>query len=443
MTRRATVGIGTGILLLQIGVHAQTPVRDPQAASASVYIDRATGLTVTAAVAQALEREPSLRATRSKVDAASGMKLQAGLRPNPTLLFSRQEEPAGTDNQTRIEIQWPLDLFRKPGRVAVADREIEVARNAISDRERILAAEVRMAYGEVAAAIRALSVTEDLLAATDRQRALVSARVEQGAAPPLERDMLRVEVLRLQSDRVLQAGEVERRLVELKRLIGLSPESPVKLAESIEQLDAAEQRATQAGTETAAVARRPDVLEAESRVAVADAHVDRARREGRTDVSLFGMYMRTDAGFPQRGFTDTGDLARVRGVFHYVAGGAMVTLPLQNRNQGAVAAAQADRAGAASELEATRLRAQAELAAARTRDAHARQAVQAFGADAIPLATRNLETVRQTYELGRATLLDVLAEQRRYLDMQRAYTDVLREAYQSRQALRRALGETR
>jgi cobalt-zinc-cadmium efflux system outer membrane protein len=408
-----------------------------------VYIDRATGLTVTAAVAHALEREPSLRATRSRIDAAAGMKLQAGLRPNPTLQFSQQEEPAGTDSQTRIEVQWPLDLFRKRGRVAVAEREIDVARDATADRERLLAAEVRMAYGEVAAAIRALSVTEDVLAATDRQRALVSERVEQGAAPPLERDMLRVEVLRLQSDRVLQAGEVERRLVELKRLIGLSPEAPLKLADSLEQLEAAERLNDQRYADAAALTLRPDVLGAESRVAVAEAQIDRAQREGRPDVSLFGMYMRMDAGFPQRGFNDAGELARVRGVFHYVAGGAMVTLPLQNRNQGAVAAAQADRAGAASELEATRLRAQAELAAARTRDAHAGQAVEAFGADAIPLATRNLETIRQTYELGRATLLDVLAEQRRYLDMQRAYTEVLREAYQSRQALRQALGDTR
>ena len=300
-----------------------------------------------------------------------------------------------------------------------------------------------MAYGEAAAAIRALSVTQDVLAATDRQRALVSARVEQGAAPPLERDMLRVEVLRLQSDRVLQAGEVERRLVELKRLIGASPESLLKLADSIEQLVAEERLDDQTGADPAAITRRSDVLEAEARVAMAEAQIERARREGRTDVSLFGMYMRMDAGFPQRGFNDAGELARVRGVFHYVGGGAMVTLPLQNRNQGTVAAAQADRAGAASELEAARLRAQADLAAARTRVAHARQAIQAFGEDAIPLAKSNLETVRQTYELGRATLLDVLTEQRRYLDIQRAYSDVLREAYQSRQALRQALGETR
>ena len=51
--------------------------------------------------------------------------------------------------------------------------------------------------------------------------------------------------------------------------------------------------------------------------------------------------------------------------------------------------------------------------------------------------------VRQTYELGRGTLLDVLTEQRRYADVERAYTDALREAYDARQTLKEAMGETR
>jgi len=431
------------LLLLPLAVHAQNGNREAPPASASTYIDPSAGLTVSAAVAQALEREPLLRAARSKIDAATGMKLQAERRPNPSLVFAQQEEPAGTDNQTRIEVQWPLDLFRKAGRVAVANREIDAVRYATADRERSLAAEVRIAYGEAAAAVRTLSVTEDVLAATARQQALVSGRVDQGAAPPLERDMLRVEALRLESDRLLQAGDVERRLIELKRLLGMPPESSLKLADSLEQLDRPEAPAGQATADQTSVEQRPDVREAESRVGVADAQIDRAEREGRTDVSLFGMYMRTDAGFPQRGFTDTGELARVHGIFHYVAGGATVTLPFLNRNQGTLAAAQADRAGAASELEAALLRARAEVAAARTRDGYARRAFEAYGTDAMPLATRNLETVRQTYELGRATLLDVVAEQRRYLDLQRAYTDVLHEAYQARQALKQALGDTR
>ena len=121
----------------------------------------------------------------------------------------------------------------------------------------------------------------------------------------------------------------------------------------------------------------------------------------------------------------------------------MVTLPFENRNQGAVAAAEAERAGAAAHLEAARLAAQSEIAAARSRDRHARQALEAYTGDTIALARQNLEVVRQTYELGRGTLLDVLNEQRRYLDVERAYTDVLREAYAARQALRASLGEVR
>jgi len=192
-----------------------------------------------------------------------------------------------------------------------------------------------------------------------------------------------------------------------------------------------------------AMALRPDVRQAEAQIAVAEAQIDRTHREGKADVSLFGMYMRSDAGFPQRGFGPTGDLERVRGVFHYWSAGAMVTLPLLNRNQGATAAAQAERAAAAAQADAARLTAQSEVAAARVRDVNARRALDAYTADAIGLARQNLDIVRQTYELGRGTLLDVLNEQRRYLDLERAYTDVLREAFEARQTLKEALGEIR
>jgi outer membrane protein TolC len=153
--------------------------------------------------------------------------------------------------------------------------------------------------------------------------------------------------------------------------------------------------------------------------------------------------MRMDAAFPQQAFSPTGGLEPIRSVFHYVSIGAMVTLPLLNRNQGTVAAAQAERIGAAAQLEAARLAAQSEIAAARSRDGHARQALDAYTGDTLSLARQNLDVVRQTYELGRGTLLDVLNEQRRSLDVERAYTDVLREAYDARQALKAALGEVR
>ena len=72
-----------------------------------------------------------------------------------------------------------------------------------------------------------------------------------------------------------------------------------------------------------------------------------------------------------------------------------------------------------------------------------RDALQAYSGDAITLARQNLDVVRQTYELGRGTLLDVLNEQRRYLELERSFTDVLREASEARQTLQNALGEVR
>jgi outer membrane protein, heavy metal efflux system len=442
MTTRLSL-VAIGIVIVSVGVHAQAPAGRTQETT-TPYLDPVNGLTLEEAVSRALEREPTLRASRAQLEVARGLQAQAGLHPNPSLSFSQQEEPAGTDNQTRVEIQWPLDLFRKSGRVAVADREVDAAQQATADRARLLANSVRMKYGEVVIAVRTLSITDELLAATRAQRTLVAARVEQGATPPLDRDMLSVEEQRLEGERLVQEGNVERRLVELKRLLGLPPGAALSLRDSLEQLVRREQMSgPSAAADLEASASRPDVRQAVAQVAVADAQIDRARREGQLDVSLFGMYMRSDAGFPQRGFGPSGELERVRDVFHYWSAGAMVTLPLLNRNQGTVAAAQAQRTAAAAQSDAVRLTAQSEVAAARVRDINARRALDAYTAEAVGLSRQNLDVVRQTYELGRGTLLDVLNEQRRYLDLERVYTDVLREAFDARQTLKGALGETR
>lgn len=220
-------------------------------------------------------------------------------------------------------------------------------------------------------------------------------------------------------------------------------DAPLRLREPLEELVRRDQSPASARDASEAAATRPDVLEAEARVRAGAAQVDRAQRDGRPDLSVFGMYMRMNAGFPQQGLSPTGGLEPIRSVFHYVSAGAMVTLPLQNRNQGAVAAAESHRMVANAQLEATRLNAQSEIAAARSRDQRARQALEAYSGDAVRLAGQNLGVIRQTYELGRGTLLDVLNEQRRYLDVERTYTDVLREAFEARQALRAALGEVR
>lgn len=458
MTKRLWIVTVCGVLTWSVNGGAQSRLPNPPEAVASILenfsassavvssspqsVDTETGLTLAEAITRALAQEPTLRATRVEVDVARGERLQAGLRPNPTVSFMQQTVPAGTDSQSRVEMQWPLDLFRKTGRVAVAEQELQAARQSVSDRERLLAADVRMKYGQVVAAVRDLSVSDDLVATTTRQSELLRARVEQGGTPPLERNLVEVELRRLEVERLLQAGQVDRALIELKRLLGMRANAPLQLRDSLEQIVVREMDLP-LKTDAAGAASRADVQEAEARIRVADAQIDRARREGRFDLSLFGSYMRMDAGFPQLGLTAQGELMRVRGLFHYVSAGAALTVPLRNQNQGGVAVAQAERAGASARLAAAQLTAEAEVAAAAARDEQARGAIAIYRGGARDLARQNLDVVSQTYELGRATVFDVLAEQRRYLDFERGYSNALREAYEARTALRRALGDVR
>lgn len=441
MTTRTVLSILIAALMTTLTAFAQDPVPTP---IAQRYVDPVNGLSLEQAIARALEQEPSLRSARSAIDIARGMQLQASLRPNPTVSFERREEPTGTDNQTEVAVVWPLDLFRRSRRVAVADREVTAVQLAIADRERLLAAEVRTRYGAALVTVRELAILDELVATTQRQHDVLRSRVEEGATRPLERDLLDVELRRLESDRLLQTGRTEAALVELKRVLGMRADAALTVRDTLEDL--VQRESTDAaplpGMSTV-VDQRADVREAAARVEVADAKIAHAQAEGRFDVSLFANYMRTDAGFPQRGFTANGGLERVRGLFHYVSAGVNVTVPVLNRNQGAVAAARAERAGAGAAQDAARLAADTELAAARVRDEYARQAVSIYRAGAQALARQNLMVVRQTYELGRVTVFDVLAEQRRYFDVERAYTETLRAAYDARTVLNRALGGVR
>ena len=435
--RRRIITFMIGTVVFVVPAHGQGTA---PSALASQYVDERSGLELDRAIARALEREPSLRAVRTEVEAARGMQQQAGLRPNPTLTLERRDEPAGTDKLTSIGIEWPLDLLRRAGRVQTAERELQATQLAVSDRERLLVAEVRIQYGVAAAAVREVLVADELAVAAQQQWDVVRARVEAGGAAPLDRDLLEVELRRFEAERFLAAGRADVAVVRLKQLLGMSPNEPLLLRETIEFLVAGSKASLAA---PASIAARPDVREAEVRVTVADARVDQARREGRVDISLFGTYMRMDSGFPQRGVGAAGALERVRGQFDYVAWGAMVKVPLFNRGQGQVAAARAERSGAEARRDATELAARAELAAAQARDERAERAVSLYADGVRRLARQNLNVVRQTFELGRATVLDVLTEQRRYLEIEQAYTSTLREAWEARAALTRALGETK
>ena len=394
-------------------------------------------VTVEALVQEALRTHPDLHAARLEIEAAAARVHQAGLRPNPMLELGGQKA-LGPDNTMAVGLRLPLDLNgRKEGRVGVAEREHGVRRAQLAERERRLRAEIRLKAGDVLAARRTLATAGELLDANRRAFGIVRDRVREGAAPTLDESLQLVELNRLEASQTVLASRLEVMTLQLKTVAGLAIDAPLQLVGELRAAPVA------VDAETAlrrATDERPDVRLARAEVATGSARVRRAQAEGRWDASVNVGYQRMDTGFDLMGITERGGTRPIQDTFHYFGAGVSVTLPVRDRNQGNIAAAQAETRAAERRQGFLELAVKQEVVSAFAQHAAARRAVELYEGGVRSVARRNLDVVRQSYELGRGSLLDVIGEQRRYLEIESGFTAVLKDAYDAEVEIERATG---
>ncbi|MGI9167187.1 MAG: TolC family protein [Pyrinomonadaceae bacterium] len=420
------------------GTSAMLAQQKPQS-SLSRYYDPIAGLSANEAVAYALAHNGELAAVRHEIEAARGLVQQASLRSNPQLDIERKEQINGSDNDTMVGAMLPLEWGgRRSARILVAQRELQMKETLLADRERLLAAEVRAKFGEALGELLKLGFTEDLLLTTDEGYRLVAARVTEGRTAPLEQNMVLVEVNRIRSMRESGQGKVEVALLELRNLIGMRTEEPLRLRGDLDH--SIEPRPSLAISSELALRERPDLQAARTLETLADARIAHARSEGRIDASVTGKYELMNFGFPQRGFDSSGQLVPIQGRFHSLAVGITLDLPVRNRKQGAIVAAVAEKAAATQRREFAELTVQREVASAFARYQSVARAAEIYRVGVQGQANANLDVVRQTYELGSKSLLDVIAEQRRFIEVQTGYIEALVSTYQAHVEIERAIG---
>jgi cobalt-zinc-cadmium efflux system outer membrane protein len=421
----------------QIALEQSQSQQDTQGSLAR-YVDMRGGMTANEAVAYALAHNGELMATRKEVEAAQALVKQARLRANPKLDLSVSQNVIASDQNITINGMLPLELGgRRSARIAVAQLELEMREQVLADRERSLAADVRAKFGEALAEVLKLGSTEELLTASRRGYRLVVARVIEGRTPPLEQNMVLVEVNRLRSIRETGEGKVEVLMLELRNLIGMNPEEPLRLrgdfADMIGPLPPVAEATARA------LGERPDLRAARAAERLAEAQIEQARATGRLDASLMAGYQRMNFGFPVRGINEAGGLQPVQDVFHYLTFGVSLDLPVRNKNQGAIEAAVAGSAAAKQRREFAELTVRREVAAAYARYTSAARAMEIYRVGVRDQANANLNVVQQTYELGSKTLLDYISEQRRYIEVESAYIDALLDTYRARVEIQRTI----
>jgi outer membrane protein, heavy metal efflux system len=428
------------LLLLSATLTGGLPLAAQQVATrpASEFIDPQNGVTEAELVARALVSNPTLVAERQEIEIAKGDVVQAGLRKNPSLSLGGLKEVNGDDNRFSIGGSFPLELFgRRARRTEVAERKRDATQESVANRERLLAGAVRMHFGESLAAVRNLQFAEQLLQANSEFLKLMEDRVREGAAASLDAEEVRVEVNRISALRIDYQVRAEIALLTLNEVVGIQPEETIRLKGSLEMATSTFDRKQLLEL---ALGHRPDLALQRANEAMAAADLRQQKAEAKPDASFSASYERPDSGFAQRAFDSAGNLHPIRQTFNYAVFGLEINLPAFNRNQGAIAAETAAIKSARSQIVAFDLGLRHEVTQNLVRFDGAQARVAVYRSGVRDQAARNLDVVRQTFNYGRIRLLDVIAEQRRYIDIETGYTDVLFDAYAARVALEQAVG---
>jgi len=426
MILKHIVSLFAAIAALPLVCRAQVPKEN--------LLDPEHGLTVEQLVSLAATRNGDIAAGRYEVAAARGGVTQARLKANPMVEVNDSQQFTGSMNNFMIGGSIPLEMYhRRERRVDVALGNVGVAESEQAERERRLRGEVELKFGEALAAERSLRFTNEQLELSRKALALADARAAQGSIPPLDANLMRVEVDRMDASRTEYETRLEVSLLELKSLVGMKESETLTLNGALDSapLPVGREEALRLVLEI-----RPDLQAARASERLAETKLKQARTEGRPDASITANYSRADSSFDLNGLDAAGQMRPIQGVFHFWSAGVSIALPVRNKNQGAIESAVAQVEAAKRRREYLELNATREVVSALVSLDKSQESVRIYRDKIRPQATQNLEVIRRVYELGRNQLSDVIAEQRRFVDVENGYTEALSRYYQAAVRLR-------
>lgn len=384
-------------------------------------------LTLKDAVDLALRTHPLLSAGSARTEAASGVLLQSGLRPNPRLVFQTENwRPAGVparDTDNFAYLVKPIETGGKRERrmefAGAGVRRAELEREVVS---RQILGRVRQAYWAASGAEKVHRLLIDNAKNFQQIVEYHEIRVREGAVA--EADLLKVK---LENERLAvsinsAALDAERARIQLYREMGQVEFPAVTLAELTGDLDGAAAPADL----TPVLESRPDVKLARQVVEQMRANARLQRANARPDLEALFGYKRTSG-------------------YNTAIGGVQWTLPWSNKNQGSVAAAEAEIRVAESELAATEAMAKAEIRSAEAevrmrRDQLSRLFGGVDGGGLRGMAAESSRIALAAYREGGADLLRLLDAERIRIELQVLYYRTLAEFRQSVAALETAVG---
>ncbi len=384
-------------------------------------------ITLQQALAAALLGNPSLPSSQLELRAREAEVLQAGLLPNPSLT-TEVEDFGGSGSresfnasQTTVSLSQLIELGGKRARrVRLAQAEQDLSRWDYETRRIEVLTAMAKAFFETLAAQERLALADELLRVADESVKSVSQTVNTGAVSPIEEDRARVALSQGKIERDSRLRALEQAKLALAQSWGSTEvtfssvrgdfptlASPPRLDQLLSRIEA-----------------NPDLARWTSELEARRAAVALAKAQAVPDLTLSagGRYYQDEQ--------DGGVVALFS-----------LPLPLFNRNQGAILAAERRLSRARSEKRAAEVTVTSLVSRAYEALLTAYQRALELRDTALPQARAVFDGTRSGYARGLFRYLEVLDAQRTLFDLRADYVTALADYHQARVDVARLLGE--
>ena len=415
ITKAAAALLGGGLSLLATCGWAQQAAATTPAIAATP-----APMSLQAALALAMEHNPSLRAAAQAVAASEGAVIQSRARPNPELAYSQEDTRRETRSMT---LQWnqPIEIGgKRAARMKAAEHGRELVQAELDAARAGLRADVRAAFAKVLAGQQRVQLHEKTLEIASNARDAAAKRVQAGKIAPLEETKARVAESSAQLALAQAQSGLRVARQQLALLWGAQPASMGRAVGELGDLPALPDSSAMLEK----LEHSPQMLRAQQAVLQAKsvADLERAKRLPDPSVSL-GMKRAQEVGRNQ------------------LVVGISVPLPILDSNRGNQLQALRLADKAEDELLATRQQLNAQLQ-------QQLELLQTSRAQALQLAQQVLPAAESAYEvsakgfaLGKFSYLEVLDAQRTLADARSLYLEQLVATHQAAADITRQLGD--
>lgn len=384
-------------------------------------------------IAIARKDNKNLQAACYAIDAARAKLLQAGQRANPRLdLSARSDFLFGNEGEYAASIgisqQFPISgrLLREKD---VARVDIALAEAEVGEAERRLANDIAVAVGRLVVIGEQIQSRDALIALDERLARTTRNRFKAAEVSEIDVNTVQLDLQRVTQERSLLRNQQQALIVSLNTLLGRPASSALEVDASIPQPEPLEDLQQ---LQRKAIELRPDLHGAMLTSDRAAAEMLLAKASHWEDWTV-GLELSQDKQ------VITG--APAQGVNRAIGVTVSIPLPLYNKGQGLVAAAQASGDQASARIAALRQDILAEVASAHGEVMRLQASLSQYGERQFPLSERNVRLAQHGYSQGLIPLSDVVQAQRQQSELNLAYLSTLDLYLQALARLHLAVGD--